>query len=607
MIDRRHFLATTAAAAFLPLAQPLLAAAGGAEGAKARALYDRIFEGQMLADPATATALGLDSGARAGLKSKLADAAFDNRLGGSQAMVDALPALKAVDRAALGGRDPYYLDTAIWAAERAGEVKTFDYGGLDGYPVPYVLSQLTGAYQAVPDFLDSQHRIETRADCDAYLARLEDFAKVIGQQSSRAEADAAKGVIPPDFILDKTVAQTEALRGQSGETSGLAASLGRRAAEKRLGNDWAARAAKIVDGPIAAALDRQLAVLAALRPRAGTAPAASRLPDGERFYALALRTHITTTHSPEEAHRIGLGQVAAITAEVDALLKAQGRGTGSVGERLVALNADPTQLFANDDKGRADLIAYLNGVMAAARAGMQPYFNKPPAAAMDIRRVPPAIELGAPRGYASPGSLDGSRPGAFYINLHDVHDWPKYTLPTLVYHEAVPGHLWHGAILQETKDLPLLHQNLYFSAFTEGWALYGEQLAAETGLYDGNPFGKVGWQQSFLYRAARIVLDTGIHAKGWSRDKAIAYMIETVGLTRSAVENEVDRYCVWPGQACGYKMGHTEIARLREVSKQVLGQRFDLKGWHDAVLLGGSMPLEVLGQVIADWDAMQRG
>ena len=606
MLDRRQFLATTAAAAILPLAQPLFAATGGGEGAKARALYDRIFENTMLVDPGTATSLGLDTGARAALKSRLADAAFDNRLGGSQPMVDALPALQAIDRTALIGRDPYYLDTVIWAAERAGEVKTFDYGGLDSYPVPYVLSQLTGAYQSVPDFLDSQHKIETKADCEAYLARLGAFARIIGEQSDRAEADAGKGVIPPDFILAKTITQTKALRSQSGETAGLAASLGRRAAAKGLGGDWAAQAAKIVDGPIATALDRQLAVLAVMQPKAGAAPAASRLPDGERFYALALRTHITTTQSPEEAHRIGLDQVAAITAEVDTLLKAQGRSTGAVSERLIALNADPQQLFSNDDKGRTDLIAYLNGVMAAVRAKAQPYFNKPPKAAMDIRRVPPAIELGAPRGYASSGSLDGSRPGAFYINLKDVHDWPKYTLPTLVFHEAVPGHLWHGAILQETKDLPLLNQNLYFSAFTEGWALYAEQLAAEIGMYADNPFGKIGWQQSFLYRAARIVLDTGIHAKGWSRDQAIAYMIATVGLPRSAVENEVDRYCVWPGQACGYKMGHTEIARLREASKRALGARFNLKDWHDAVLLGGSMPLEVLGKVIGDWEATRK-
>ena len=599
MFDRRQFLGTTAAIGALALAPRAIAATG--EAAKARALYDRIFERMMVIEPGLATGLGLDTGARAGLKAHLSDAAFANRLGGAQAIVDALPDLKRIDRAALTGRDPYYLDTVLWAGERAATVKTFDYGGLDGYPVPYVFSQLTGAYQSVPDFLDSQHKVETKADAEAYLSRLSDFAKLVGEQCDRAEADAARGVIPPDFILDKTIAQTKALRAQSGETSGLAASLGKRAAAKSLGGNWGVRAARIVDGPLATALDRQLAILAAMRAKAGHDASASRLPDGARFYALALRTHTTVTRSPDDTHKLGLDEVAKISGEADALLKAQGMTKGSVGERMTALNADPKQLFSADDKGRADILAYLNGIMAAVRAKVPAYFSHPPAAKMEIKRVPPAIELGAPRGYASPGSIDGSRPGAFYINLADVHGWPKYTLPTLAFHEAVPGHLLHGAILQETKDLPLLNQNMYFSAFTEGWALYAEQLAGEIGMYDDDPFGRIGFLQSFLYRAARIVMDTGIHAKGWSREKAIDYMLATVGVPRSAAENEIDRYCVWPGQACGYKIGHIEIARLREDAKRTMGARFNLKGFHDAVLLGGSMPLEVLTKQVADW------
>ncbi|WP_332769340.1 DUF885 domain-containing protein [Phenylobacterium sp.] len=606
MLNRRHVLA--GAVASLAIANTARAQASPA-AARARALYDEIFESILRTSPTTASGLGFDTGPRAALKSKLDDRSPAGRMNVFQPLVDARPRLAAIDRQALTGLDASRYDTVVWLADRDAEAAGFSYGGVDSYdyPVPYVVSQLTGAYQKIPDFLDSKHVVETKADAEAYLSRLTVFAQNIRDENGRLRADAALGVVPPDFVLDKVLSQLRSLADQRGETSGLAASLGRRASEKGLGTDWAAKAAAIVDGPLASALADQIALLTEHRRTAVHEAGVSRLPDGDRYYDLGLRYHTTTNLTPPEAHKVGLAQVAELSARADVLLRAQGLSQGSVGARLTAFGKDPSQLYPNTEAGRASLLADLNRTMEAVRARAPQVFATLPRAGMEIRRVPPAIELGAPRGYAEGGTLDGSRPGTFYINLRDTADWPKWSLNSLTYHESVPGHLFQGAVLLETPGAPLLLKTMGFTAYGEGWGLYAEQLGDELGMYDAYPAGKIGYLQSFLYRAARIVLDTGMHSQGWSREKAVAYMIETVGLPAGAAENEIDRYAVWPGQACGYKIGHTEIDRLRTKARAALGARFDLKAFHDLVLLGGAMPLAVLERVVDDWTRRRLG
>jgi uncharacterized protein (DUF885 family) len=299
--------------------------------------------------------------------------------------------------------------------------------------------------------------------------------------------------------------------------------------------------------------------------------------------------------------------VAEISAEADPLLRREGLTQGSVGARLTELARQERFLYANTDAGRAELLADLNRQMEAVKARMPEYFNTIPRSAMEVKRVPPAIELGAPRGYAQGPSLDGARPGAYYINLVDTRIWPKWALPTLTYHESIPGHLWQGSLVLENQSIPLLHRNIGIPAYGEGWGLYSEQLADEIGMYANFPTGRIGMLQSFLYRAARIVLDTGLHAKGWSREQAITYFTEQVGLDPISATSEVERYVVWPGQACSYKIGHNEIVRLREQARAQLGARFDIKSFHDAVLLNGDMPLEVLANVVAEWTRSRLG
>jgi uncharacterized protein (DUF885 family) len=348
-------------------------------------------------------------------------------------------------------------------------------------------------------------------------------------------------------------------------------------------------------------------MLTELRRGAGPNPAATRLPDGERFYAMCLRYQTSTTLSPDEIHQTGVRQIAELSAAAEPLLRAEGLTQGSVGERITALGRLDRHLYPNTDAGRAELLADLTRSMERLRARMPEVFQTIPRSPMEIKRVPPAIELGAPRGYAQGPSLDGVRPGAYYINLRDTRSWPKWALPTLTHHEAIPGHLWQGSIVLENQSIPLLLRNIGVSAYGEGWGLYAEQLADEIGMYAEHPLGRLGMIQSFMYRSARLVTDTGMHAMGWSRERAIAYFMENVGLDALSSTSEIERYVVWPGQACSYKIGHNEIVRLREEARARLGERFDIKSFHDAVLLNGDMPLEVLGTVVADWTRQRLG
>jgi uncharacterized protein (DUF885 family) len=300
---------------------------------------------------------------------------------------------------------------------------------------------------------------------------------------------------------------------------------------------------------------------------------------------------------------MGLQQVADISAQIDAILKSQGYTRGSVGERLAALNKDSKQLYPNTDAGRAELLASLNAGIKDMYGRLPQAFATVPSAPLEIRRVPPEIQDGASNGYYRRASLDGSRPAIYFINLKDTGDWPKYTLPTLSYHEGVPGHHLQISIAQESKDIPTLRKLGFFSAYSEGWALYAEQLSDELGAYANDPLGRAGFLQSFLFRAARLVVDTGLHTKRWSREQATDYMVNTTGFARPRSQREVERYCVLIGQACSYKVGHTAWTRARDESQRTLGDRFDLKQFHE-VLKEGAMPLSILERRIKERTAM---
>jgi uncharacterized protein (DUF885 family) len=323
---------------------------------------------------------------------------------------------------------------------------------------------------------------------------------------------------------------------------------------------------------------------------------------------VALRFATTTDMTPEEVHQLGVTQAAELNARMDTLLRKEGKTSGTVRERVQALSKDPKYLYPDTDAGRQQILDYCNGLLKALQPHLPQYFNILPKAPVEIRRVPPYTEAGAPGGYYNIPALDGSRPGAFYINLRDTSELPRWTLPTLVHHESAPGHHFQLALVLEMPALPLIRKaGGGFSANTEGWALYAEQLCDEMGLYDEDPLGRLGMLQAATFRAARCVVDTGLHTKGWTRERAIDYMVETTGDNRNSMTSEVERYCTWPGQACSYKVGQTLWLKIRANARERLGAKFDIRAFHDAGLTAAPMPMSVLARVMDEWVRSQAG
>ena len=604
LTDRRTFLLATAAAAAtagLDLT-PLAAHAAAPADDALNGLFDDFVHRDLMRSPEFATALGLDTGDLAPLRTKLGDRSLASVARDTADNASRLTALKAIDRAALSPFAAVGYDTLAFVyGVRAEADARFDYGG-GGVGGPYVISQLNGAYQSLPDFLDNQHPVASVSDAQAYLARLEEFAGALDQETQAARHDAGLGVIPPDFVLDKALPQMHELRVAAPGKSPLVQSLVRRAKEKGLAGDWESQAGAILEGKVQPALDRQIALLEGWRPKAVHDAGCWRLKDGEAYYTLSLKEGTTTTMAPDEVHQLGLDMARDLTAKIETILKSQGMTQGTVGERIHALYQAPKFRYANTDEAKETLLADLNKQVQAMQARLPKYFGALPKATVQIKRVPKFIEAGAPGGYYNQASLDGARPGIYWINLRDTAEVPTWTLPTLTYHEAIPGHHLQLSLQQEAA-LPLIRKMRFFSAYGEGWALYAEQLADEMGVYDNDPWGKIGYLQSALFRACRLVVDTGMHHKRWSREQAIKYMADTDGDQVSSVTTEIERYCVWPGQACSYMVGRNTWNRLRSKAQTALGPHFDIRKFHDAGLLAGAMPLTVLEGVIDRWIA----
>ncbi|MFP5449365.1 MAG: DUF885 domain-containing protein [Alphaproteobacteria bacterium] len=607
MQTRRQMLFTAAGAlAVASGARVPTALAQGAASASDRldVLLETFYQSALDDVPELVTRLGLDSGPRAGAKSQLSSASIAALDAERAKTADQLARLLALPRAELSGMDAVNYDAVKFSLETDHAANRQFVYGEEGAGQPYVISQLSGAYQAVPDFLGSQHVIENKGDADAYLSRLEAFATVMDQEIERVRRDVDLGVIPPDFVIERTLTQMSGLLTDPA-ASPLVTSVAERAAAKGIAGDYASQASAIYVDKVRPALERQIALMGELAPRAVHDAGVWRLPDGETYYQHALRASTTTSLTAEEVHQMGLEQARQLSARADVILKAEGYTQGSVGERIAALFKEPKYHFPNTDAGKEELIESLNAMTEAMYKRLPEYFGTLPKAPVEVRRVPKFIEAGAPGGYYNQPTLDGSRPGIFWINLRDSAENPTWTLPTLTYHEAAPGHHMQLALQQEA-DLPMIRRATFLSAYGEGWALYAEELAKEMGVYEDNPLAEVGYLQAALFRAARLVVDTGIHAKRWSREQAIETMSSIDGSPISSSTTEIERYAVWPGQACSYMVGKLVWLRLREKARTQLGDRFDLRAFHDAGLLSGAVPLTVLEAVIDNHIAARR-
>jgi len=609
MQSRRDFLTHTAlvlTSATLPRSVRA-ATSDEDEATRLHAYFDRTAAEVLRRMPELATVLGLDKGSLAWMKSEWSDASALANAEWTARIKLRLAELRAIDRKQLSEADAVNYDTVEFLLATRDEAHQKFVYGEPGGGAPYRLSQLHGSYRDIPSFLETQHVIETKSDADAYLARLDGFGRLLDQELELVRHDAGLGVTPPDFAIDKTLMQLEKLLAIAPEESRLVKSLVQRAKDKRLKGDWAEQARILVVEKVRPALERQLALLKQLRPKVVHDAGVWRLPRGDEYYRHSLQLFTTAKISAEEVHKTGIELVASLNAEIDKLMREVGYDAGSVGERYRQLGNDPKHLYPNTAEGKAKLLGQLNEHVKLVTGKLPQWFGQLPKAPLQIRAVPAELEAGAPGGYYNPPTLDGSRAGIYWINLRDTSELSGWKLRTLTYHEGIPGHHLQLSLSNESRDLPLLRKIGGFSGYTEGWALYTEQLAVDMGLYANDTLGHLGMLQAALFRAVRLVVDSGMHAKRWSREQALRYYMDNLGDSEASAATEIERYSVMPGQACSYMVGKLSWLRARGRAESVLGSKFDIRKFHDTGLLVGSVPLSVLDGVIDRYIAGARG
>lgn len=573
----------------------------------ALSVLDKAKDLMLRAYPETASSVGIATGTYADLKSKLTDRSIAGQNEIATDVNALLGELKAVDALKLSSKTALDLDVVTSVFERAAEGFKFPYGDVAQLNYnwsyrnsPYAVAQNTGAFVEIPSFLDASHAIESADDADAYLARMQAYAAQLDGETERVKADGAKGVILPDFLMEKTLGQLRGARSRSPIEWGLVQSVATR------GNAFGAyedKAVSIATQDVIPALTRQIEALEALAPKANSDAGVWAKPNGDAYYEWNIKASTTTNMSADEVHQMGLDELASLQARMEPILQSVGYSQGSVGARMSALGADPRYHFKAGDPGRAEIMTFIKDAVADIRSRMPQAFETLVPGFLEVERISPDVEAGAPGAYGGAGSIDGTQPGHFWINLRSTDLHNKFNLADLTYHEAIPGHVWQGEYAFKQS---LTRSLLAFNAYSEGWALYAQQIADELGVYDDFPVGRLGYLQSLAFRACRLVVDTGLHAKRWTREEANQWFVENNGSNPEEVRGEVDRYCAWPGQALGYKVGHSAINRLRDTAKAELGDKFDFRRFNDALVLGGSVPMTVLGRVIDDYIAREK-
>ena len=476
---------------------------------------------------------------------------------------------------------------------------------------PFVVNQINGPLIDVPNYMATNQKIRTVKDAEDYLARLDGYDVFIQGVMAKLAADTSKGWIAPKVILNKTIAGLQAFIEPEVTDHPLYVQFEKQVSQLD-GLDEAAKmtmcqtAAEHIENGVYAGYGLIIDAQQQLMEKATDESGIWAQPNGAAYYADAVKMLGDTDLSPEEIHQLGLSEVDRISTEMDAILVANGHTEGTVGERMIAINDDPQFLYEDSAEGRAQLIADLNGFIDEINERMPEQFATKPPYEVEVRSFPKAREASAPGGQYTSPALDGSQPGIYWINLRDIKANAKFDLKTLTYHEANPGHHWQVALNLAQDSLPMVRRIAPYNAYVEGWALYSERVAKEMGMYVDDPYGDLGRLKAELFRAVRLVVDTGLHHKKWSREEAIQYMAETTGTVETDVVAEIERYMVWPGQALGYKMGMIKILELRAKAQQELGEKFDIKAFHDLVLLGGAVPMTILENKVNEWIQSQQ-
>jgi len=559
---------------------------------------------RMLAhEPGRATGLCVDTGKYAAWRSTFGTPGEAGRAAYAASLKDMVAEVRAYPQDGLTSDQQIGFEVIETAFSRAVEGMALPYGDVavgSWRNAPYVVIQNVGAYIDMPRFFSSTQPLATADDVGPYLDRLMEVPAILDGERERIEAARGMGVVPPAFLLDKAIAQMQASLAEAKasyagplETSDLAGA-----------KSAAPQAAQIAARGIVPALERQLAELKTQRAQAKDAAGIAAQPMGEEYYAWALGASTTTNLTPDEIHRQGLAELDELHAQMNPILRKIGYSKGSVGERMRGLAEDPRYQFAQGDPGRKEIFAFIDERLAWIKAQMPRAFTQVVNPRLEVVRLPLSEEPGAPGAYGGAGSKDGSIPGRFWINLRTTDLHRRYDLADLTFHESIPGHVWEGEF---SNRLPLIRSILAFNAFSEGWALYAEQIADELGAYEGFEVGRLGFLQSLAFRACRLVVDTGLHSKQWTREQGRQFFVERNGSKVEEVASEVDRYCSWPGQACGYKIGHSQILRQRERAQNELGDQYDFRAFNTALVLGGNAPLSVMANTVSRYIASAKG
>jgi uncharacterized protein (DUF885 family) len=564
----------------------------------------------LVANPELLTQVGLIDGTVLDhFSDKLAPATLAKRDADYAQVAGFLKEVQRFDRASLSRQDQVTYDILV---DQYGTQLAFEpYTWLTSEGL-YPVSPMFGLEAQLPGFMETAHVISNEKTAVNYVKRLRAMGEKLDGATAQMTWQAKQGVVLPPALLERSlVVIADTVKGPPEENALVTTFTERMNGVASL--DAARRQALTGEAVVAVreqvypAYARMSAALEALRPlAAGQAAGVSRLPQGAAYYAESLRQMTTTNYTPEQVHELGLSEVARISAEMDALLKSQGLATGSVGERMTALAKDPRFVVPNTDAGRAQVLARYQEILDEVNARMPQYFRTVPKTRLTVVRVPQGQEKGNSSAYYQQATMDGSRPGTFFVNLRDLAEAPTWGMKTVAYHEGIPGHHFQISTALGLKDLPIIRQQTLYTAYAEGWALYAERFAAEIGMYKDDPFGDLGRLQLELLRAGRLVVDTGMHAKGWSREQAIDYMVSTTGMAPADVTSEVERYMAAPGQACAYKVGELKILELREKAKAALGPKFDIRDFHAVVLENGGVPLTLLEQLVDEWIAKVR-
>ncbi len=491
----------------------------------------------------------------------------------------------------------YYLGDTNF---KAGYIDTW------GGHLPYIVNQISGPLIDIPNILKDQHDINSVKDIENYLFRLNGLTELVHAVESKVKSDAKNGIILPKALFPNTLGYLTNYIAMPVENHPLVINLKKKMTQVNGLSDqqqqkYLVQAAEFLTTGLYPAFTSVKQTMLSLAEKAPEADGIWAQPGGENFYKHEILYLADSTLSPDDIHQIGLNEVARISKEMDAILKSQGMTEGTIGERMAKLGQMPEFIYEDSDAGRAKLLADLNVEIDKIMQQAPNLFATIPKYEVVVKRIPVVSQDGAAGGFYMPPALDGSRAGEFAINLKDMKAQPKFSLKSLTYHEAVPGHHFQISLNMEQTDIGIMRQNGQFNAYVEGWALYSEQVAYEMGMYDNDPWGNLGRLQAEIYRAGRLVVDTGLHHKRWSHQQAVEYFHQATGTAMSDVKSAIDRYIAWPGQALGYKLGMLKILELRKWAKTQLGDDFEIKAFHDLVLLPGARPLTILEADVKRW------